>query len=108
MAKNRNGRTTPTDREAGTMAQTARHPHNLEEASAPRAAAAAGSAARCKKCDPLPAVPDPKGLHKCGRCRSELLPEVARRRRIDQERQIAERNAARAEEKAAERKRRSA
>jgi hypothetical protein len=84
-----------TDYEAGAGADTQTRHRNLEEAAAvPPVVTSHGP---CPKCNPLPAVPDPKGLHKCARCRSELLPEVAERRAGEQ---AAERQKREADRKA--------
>jgi len=93
---------TPTDSEAAAGAQTQAHPHNLEEqemasrrpaaepvdtgetvqgtqpipqeqpASLLERTIAAATTGFCPKCNTA-AVPDPKGVHKCARCRSEVL-----------------------------------
>lgn len=75
-------RRTPVDEDAGFGAQTQNHPRNIEEArtAASRAETAAPSNEPCAACAPLKAMPDPKHIHACARCRSELLPEVAERR----------------------------
>lgn len=89
--------TSPTDVEAGSLAQTARHPRNLEEARAARAEFVSvpnpdGSVSldigdaqitipligMCPFCQQK-RVPDPKNLHTCARCRKEkiLKPKAA-------------------------------
>jgi len=84
----------PTDAAAAADADTSRSPQNLEESktTASRRLAIFGGP-RCPTCR-LPALADPKELHKCSRCRSELLPAVAQRR-------TAERADAKAREEAA-------
>ena len=73
----RRGFSYPTDREAGADAQTAQQPMNREEtartAARTKAAETGEPAVRCAKCDPLPALSDYRGTHKCARCRSEAL-----------------------------------
>lgn len=71
-----------TDVEAGALAQTARHPANLEETQQADANPAETEAdvremgevrdpvRFCLKCQ-RPALPDPRGTHHCARCRSE-------------------------------------
>ena len=78
MGRRKKAKPYPTDSEAGALAQTARHPANLEETGGhapalPAAAEGQASEGFCGKCSPLPALPDYRGTHRCARCRSEKL-----------------------------------
>lgn len=60
----------PTDSEAGARAKTNVTAHNVEEA-AHAVVEQTIPLQSCARCAPLPALFDPRGTHKCARCRRE-------------------------------------
>jgi hypothetical protein len=79
----------PTDEQASSGANTSRAPQNLEEARSRRSRTSPPTGAYCPKCEG-PSLVDEKKLHKCARCRSEVLPEVAAAKRRRQQAEAAE------------------